>query len=75
MKKKYWVNGKVTYPQGETSVTNFMFTSTETGEMFSLHTTDHAEADTFTYGDCVVMEIRKDTDPPQGNNKNQTEQH
>ena len=71
MKKKCIVNGKITYPQGDGALTNFTFTNTETGEMFSLATSDPKEADAFTYGDCVVMEIRKDTDPPQENGENQ----
>ena len=45
MKKKYVVNGKITYPQGEGTLTNFTFTNTETGEMFSLATSDPKEAD------------------------------
>ena len=64
MLKKYIVNGKITYPQGETSITNFTFTNMETGEMFSLATKDQAEADEITYGDHVVIEVRKDTDSP-----------
>lgn len=63
MLKKYIVNGKITYPQGETSITNFTFTNVETGEMFSLATKDQAEADEITYGDHVVIEVRKDADP------------
>ena len=62
MKKKYIVNGKITYPQGEKTLTNFTFTNVETGEMFSLATTDSAEADEITYGDHVVIEVRKDTE-------------
>ena len=65
MKKKYIVNGKITYPQGDSTLTNFTFTNVETGEMFSLATTDQAEADEITYGDHVVIEVKKDTDPPQ----------
>lgn len=75
MKKKYIVNGKITYPQGEGSFTNFTFTNMETGEMFSLATSDPKEADEITYGDRIVVEVKKDTDPPQENDKNQTEQH
>lgn len=62
MLKKYIVNGKITYPQGETSITNFTYTNVETGEMFSLATKDQAEADEITYGDHVVIEVRKDAD-------------
>lgn len=69
MLKKYIVNGKITYPQGETSITNFTFTNVETGEMFSLATKDQAEADEITYGDHVVIEVRKDTDPPKKTEK------
>ena len=69
MKKKYIVNGKITYPQGETSITNFTFTNMETGEMFSLATKDQAEADEITYGDHVVIEVRKDTDSPKKKEK------
>lgn len=65
MKKKCIVNGKITYPQGEQALTTFTFTNTETGEMFSLATTDQAEADEITYGDHVVIEVKKDTDLPQ----------
>ena len=65
MLKKYIVNGKITYPQGETSITNFTFTNMETGEMFSLATKDQAEADEITYGDHVVIEVKKDLNPPQ----------
>ena len=50
MLKKYIINGKITYLQGETSITNFTFTNVETGEMFSLATKDQAEADEITYG-------------------------
>ena len=64
MLKKYIVNGKITYPQGETSITNFTFTNMETGEMFSLAATSQMEADEITYGDHVVIEVRKDTDSP-----------
>ena len=69
MLKKYIVNGKITYPQGETSITNFTFTNMETGEMFSLATKDQAEADEITYGDHVVIEVRKDTDSPKKKGK------
>ena len=69
MKKKCIVNGKITYPQGETSITNFTFTNMETGEMFSLATKDQAEADEITYGDHVVIEVRKDTDSPKKKEK------
>ena len=69
MKKKYIVNGKITYPQGETSITNFTFTNMETGEMFSLATKDQAEADEITYGDHVVIEVWKDTDSPKKKEK------
>ena len=31
MLKKYIVNGKITYPQGEGTITNFTFTNVETG--------------------------------------------
>ena len=62
MLKKYIINGKITYLQGETSITNFTFTNVETGEMFSLATKDQAEADEITYGDHVVIEVRKDAD-------------
>lgn len=75
MKKKYIVNGKITYPQGEGSLTNFTFTNMETGEMFSFATSDPKEADEITYGDHIIVEVKKDTDPPQGNDKNQAEQH
>ena len=75
MKKKYIVNGKITYPQGEGALTNFTFTNTETGEMFSLATSDPKEADEITYGDHIVVEVKKDTDPPQENSENQAEQH
>lgn len=67
MKKKYIVNGKITYPQGEQALTNFTFTNVETGEMFSLATSDPTEADEITYGDHVVIEIRKDAEPQQEN--------
>ena len=69
MLKKYIVNGKITYPQGETSITNFTFTNMETGEMFSLATKDQAEADEITYGVHVVIEVRKDTDSPKKKEK------
>ena len=62
MQKKYIVNGKITYPQGDSTLTNFTFTNVETGEMFSLATTDQAEADEITYGDHVVIEVKKDAD-------------
>ncbi len=75
MKKKCIVNGKITYPQGEGALTNFTFTNTETGEMFSLATSDPKEADEITYGDHIVVEVKKDADPPQANVENQTEQH
>lgn len=65
MRKKYIVNGKITYPQGESTLTNFTFTNVETGEMFSLATTDQTEADEITYGDHVVIEVKKDLNPPQ----------
>jgi len=65
MKKKYIVNGKITYPQGEQALTNFTFTNVETGEMFSLATTDQAEADEITYGDHIVIEVKKDLNPQQ----------
>ena len=68
MLKKYIVNGKITYPQGETSITNFTFTNMETGEMFSLAATSQMEADEITYGDHVVIEVRKD-DPPKKKEK------
>lgn len=68
MLKKYIVNGKITYPQGEGTITNFTFTNVETGEMFSLATKDQAEADVITYGDHVVIEVRKD-DPPKKKEK------
>ena len=71
MKKKCIVNGKITYPQGDGALTNFTFTNTETGEMFSLATSDPKEADEITYSDHVVIEIRKDADPPQANAENQ----
>lgn len=64
MKKKYIVNGKITYPQGDGTLTNFTFTNVETGEMFSLATTDQAEADEITYGDHVVIEVKKDPASP-----------
>nr|DAF05806.1 MAG TPA: hypothetical protein [Caudoviricetes sp.] len=69
MLKKYIVNGKITYPQGETSITNFTFTNMETGEMFSLAATSQMEADEITYGDHVVIEVRKDTDSPKKKEK------
>jgi betaine-aldehyde dehydrogenase len=69
MLKKYIINGKITYPRGETSITNFTFTNVETGEMFSLATKDQAEADEITYGDRVVIEVRKDTDTPKKKEK------
>ena len=69
MLKKYIINGKITYPQGETSITNFTFTNVETGEMFSLATKDQAEADEITYGDRVVIEVRKAADPPKKKEK------
>ena len=69
MQKKYIVNGKITYPQGDSTLTNFTFTNVETGEMFSLATTDQAEADEITYGDHVVIEVRKDTDSPKKKEK------
>ena len=65
MKKKYIVNGKITYPQGEQALTNFTFTNVETGEMFSLATSNPTEVDEITYGDHVVIEIRKDAEPQQ----------
>jgi len=68
MLKKYIVNGKITYPQGEGTITNFTFTNVETGEMFSLATKDQAEADEITYGDHVVIEVRRD-DPPKKKEK------
>lgn len=68
MLKKYIVNGKISYPQGEGTITNFTFTNVETGEMFSLATKDQAEADEITYGDHVVIEVRKD-DPPKKKEK------
>ena len=71
MKKKYIVNGKITYPQGEGALTNFTFTNTETGEMFSLATSDPKEADEITYGDHIVVEVKKDADPAQANGENQ----
>lgn len=64
MKKKYIVNGKITYPQGDNTLTNFTFTNVETGEMFSLATTDQSEADEITYGDYITLEVKKDPDPP-----------
>ncbi len=64
MRKKYIVNGKITYPQGDSTLTNFTFTNVETGEMFSLATTDQAESDEITYGDHVVIEVKKDPNPP-----------
>lgn len=66
MQKKYIVNGKITYPQGNSTLTNFTFTNVETGEMFSLSTTDQKEADEITYGDHVILDVKKDPDPPQG---------
>lgn len=63
MIKKYWVNGKVTYPQADTALTTFTFTSEETGEIFALSTSDQAEADAITYGDRVILEVRKNTEP------------
>ena len=69
MLKKYIVNGKITYPQGETSITNFTFTNMETGEMFSLAATSQMEADEITYGDHVVIDVRKDTDSPKKKEK------
>ena len=69
MKKKYIVNGKITYPQGDSTLTNFTFMNAETGEMFSLATTDQTEADEITYGDHVVIEVRKDTDMPKKKEK------
>nr|DAG04169.1 MAG TPA: hypothetical protein [Siphoviridae sp. ctDxv33] len=69
MLKKYIVNGKITYPQGETSITNFTFTNMETGEMFILAATSQMEADEITYGDHVVIEVRKDTDSPKKKEK------
>lgn len=66
MQKKYIVNGKITYPQGDSTLTNFTFTNVETGEMFSLSTTDPKEADEITYGDHVILDVKKDPDPPQG---------
>ena len=66
MKKKYIVNGKITYSQGESALTNFTFTNVETGEMFNLATSDQAEADEITYGDHVILEVKKDPDPPRG---------
>lgn len=71
MKKKYIVNGKITYPQSEGALTNFTFTNVETGEMFSLATSDPKEADEITYGDHIVVEVRKDSAPPQENGENQ----
>lgn len=71
MKKKCIVNGKITYPQGDGALTNFTFTNTETGEMFSLATSDPKEADEITYGDHIVVEVRKDSAPPQENGENQ----
>jgi betaine-aldehyde dehydrogenase len=65
MKKKYIVNGKITYPQGDSTLTNFTFTNVDTGEMFSLATTDQTEADEITYGDHVVIEVKKDPDQSQ----------
>ena len=65
MKKKYIVNGKITYPQGDSTLTNFTFMNAETGEMFSLATTNQAEADEITYGDHIVIEVKKDLNPPQ----------
>ena len=70
MKKKCIVNGKITYPQGEKALTTFTFTNTETGEMFSLATSDPKEADEITYGDHIVVEVRKDSAPPQENGEN-----
>ena len=70
MRKKYIVNGKITYPQGEGALTNFTFTNTERGEMFSLATSDPKEADEITYGDHIVVEVKKDADPPQANVEN-----
>ena len=64
MRKKYIVNGKITYPQEDSTLTNFTFTNVETGEMFSLATTDQAESDEITYGDHVVIEVKKDPNPP-----------
>ena len=75
MKKKYVVNGKITYPQGEGTLTNFTFTNTATGEMFSLATSDPKEADEITYGDHIVVEVKKDSAPSQENGEKQTEQH
>ena len=71
MKKKCIVNGKITYPQGEDALTNFTFTDVETGEMFSLATSDPKEADEITYGDHIVVDVRKDSAPPQANVENQ----
>ena len=64
MQKKYIVNGKITYPQEDGALTTFTFMSEETGEMFSITTTNHAEADEITYGDHVVIEVKKDPASP-----------
>lgn len=71
MKKKYIVNGKITYPQNDSTLTNFTFTDVETGAMFSFATSDPKEADEITYGDHIVVEVKKDADPPQANVENQ----
>ena len=71
MKKKCIVNGKITYPQGESALTNFTFTNTETGEMFSLATSAPKEADEITYGDHIVVEVKKDSAPQQENGEHQ----
>ena len=72
MQKKYVVNGKITYKQGEGAITNFTFTNTETGEMFNLATSDESEAGEITYGDHVVIEVRKDVALTQENGRNPT---
>ena len=56
-KKEFYVNGKITYPQGEGNLTTFTFTNKETGDMFSISTRVDAEAATIDYGQDVTIEI------------------
>lgn len=59
MKRNYFVNGKVSYPQNDGVLTTFSFHNPETGEMLTIQTTSQEETDELNYGDTVTLEIKK----------------
>ncbi|WP_101913352.1 betaine-aldehyde dehydrogenase [Megasphaera vaginalis (ex Bordigoni et al. 2020)] len=56
MEKRYICNGKMTYPNGGESSTQYAFTSTQDGVMITINDPNDM---LFDYGDHVILAVTK----------------